>query len=909
MILLDSSKGNTARPGSAFRLLTGRREPLERICNILRSRTSQAVFLMAGPGIGKSTLTEAIAERLAQEMIIVQIHGSSSLAGVPFGVLAPFTAELSAEDSVSPVAVLRSVWRYFENLKAGKDTPLLLMMDDAHHLDEATASIVADMISAGWATVLAAGRPRPGLPQPLAQLWYDGLAERVDLRPMNREQIEEVLAHALDGTVPSGTVDTIWSASGGNPRILDALLHDAAERGELAKRNGIWMLLGPLPADGPRLTGVVVKDMLRRSPEEQEVLKLVALAGPVSRKVIEDIFGAAVVRTLLDQQMLVESSGVPADLRIWNSLFGEALRTSISVSRSLQLLEKVRTQLGTAPEGPEGRLRAVEWALECGLKISDPELLEAAVTALAYSRNRSSRTMAAKVSDPALVPQALAIQARALFNEGDFVGAAKLLDRCWLQLGNSALAAPVLMLRAMAHQALGTPLATVTADSREALERAGAKTAAPGAVPPDSIETAGAHARPWQDRLLHLLELGEAGDHQALEAEVRELRSSSAGDATDHALRAVGLALQSHSLASAGRAVQGLDSALLAASELPSLQGGVFFFNEFVLGRLAADYLAMGEWESAERELANYVAGEPWAADHFGGSLEVLRGYSLLRQGRMERAYQTLLPAVEILRLNDPLQMFRFGSGLAFYVAARLGDSAQAARLELDYKDSPSGSTSYGLLATAYAAAASEYVAHDGKGLASLHTLATTPEVITRAGTLLELLALCWDLGDHSVIPLVHSLAVSVEGRWAAAMLTLAGQWESADADSLMETAATLDGAGFVNLAREAYARASTVLESAGERRRARQAVALREKCDHELGERFREGQFIAAAPSVRLTRREQDIVELAVQGLTDREIAQRLMVSVRTVEGHLYRTYVKLGVRSRDELASALPR
>ena len=42
---------------------------------------------------------------------------------------------------------------------------------------------------------------------------------------------------------------------------------------------------------------------------------------------------------------------------------------------------------------------------------------------------------------------------------------------------------------------------------------------------------------------------------------------------------------------------------------------------------------------------------------------------------------------------------------------------------------------------------------------------------------------------------------------------------------------------------------------------------------------------------------------------LWDRKIAQRLMVSVRTVEGHLYRTYVKLGVRSRDELDSALPK
>jgi DNA-binding CsgD family transcriptional regulator len=219
------------------------------------------------------------------------------------------------------------------------------------------------------------------------------------------------------------------------------------------------------------------------------------------------------------------------------------------------------------------------------------------------------------------------------------------------------------------------------------------------------------------------------------------------------------------------------------------------------------------------------------------------------------------------------------------------------------------GGPAHDLLAGAYGAAASEYLARDGKGLAALHTLATTTEASSRAGTLLELLSLLWDLGDASVIPMVQNAARAVEGRWAAAMLKLATDWEAADGDALMGTAATLEESGFVNLAREAYARASTVLEQAGERRRSRQAVAQREKCDHELGERFREGRFIAAAPAVHLTRREQDIVELAVQGLTDREIAQRLMVSVRTVEGHLYRTYVKLGVRSRDELDSALPK
>ncbi|TQJ35842.1 regulatory LuxR family protein [Arthrobacter sp. SLBN-122] len=863
---------------------------MDRICTMVRNGTHRAVFIMAGPGIGKSAVTDAVTERLAGNMLILRIHASSALAGVPFGVLTPYTGELTAEESVSPVAVLRSMWSYFEKLKAGHGGSVLLAVDDAHHLDDASAGVLTEVISAGWATVVAAARPRPGLPQPLDQLWYDGLAERVDLRPLNREQIEEVLAHVLDGTVPAATVDSIWNASSGNPRILDALLHDSAEAGVLAKRNGIWMLLGQLPSDGARLAGVVAKDHLRRRTEEQEALKLIALAGPVGRKVIEDISGAAVVRSLLDQQIIVEAPGIPAELSIWNGLFAGAIRNTVSVSRSLQLLEKVKAHRDPIQLQGEGRLRAVEWALECGVRVSDDEMLAAAKEALLRFRNHSARSIASRIQDPAMVPLAQAIQARALYNEGAYREAAALLDECWLPLAEDPQGPAVLLLRVWAHQAIGHPLGMTAED----VEKCAA--------------LSGHSDMSWQEELLHLLHLGAEVNFQALNDAVDAMRKHHPAEAGEP-LRALAEGLLAHALVSGGRPVQGLEAALLAASELPPLEGSLFFFPEFVLGRLVSDYLAMGEWESAEREINHYAAGHAPAAATFNGSLQLLRGYSLLRQGRMERAYQVLLPAVEALRLNDPLQLYRFGTALGFYAAARLGDTEQAQRLEQDHKDADAGWPAHDLLAEAYMAAAAEYLIRDGKGLAALQTLMTTTEASARTGNFLEILTMCWDLGDPSVIPMVQSTARGVEGRWAEALLTLATAWEHADGDTLMTTAASLEEAGFVNLAREAYARASTVLEQAGERRRSRQAVAQREKCDHELGERFREGRFIAAAPTVRLTRREQDIVELAVQGLTDREIAQRLMVSVRTVEGHLYRTYVKLGVRSRDELEAALPK
>ncbi|TDV11492.1 response regulator transcription factor [Paraburkholderia caballeronis] len=53
-----------------------------------------------------------------------------------------------------------------------------------------------------------------------------------------------------------------------------------------------------------------------------------------------------------------------------------------------------------------------------------------------------------------------------------------------------------------------------------------------------------------------------------------------------------------------------------------------------------------------------------------------------------------------------------------------------------------------------------------------------------------------------------------------------------------------------------------------------------------------------------RLTRREREVVELVVEGLLDKEIAQRLGISYTTVRTHLDRSFQKLGVSNRSRLA-----
>jgi DNA-binding CsgD family transcriptional regulator len=56
-------------------------------------------------------------------------------------------------------------------------------------------------------------------------------------------------------------------------------------------------------------------------------------------------------------------------------------------------------------------------------------------------------------------------------------------------------------------------------------------------------------------------------------------------------------------------------------------------------------------------------------------------------------------------------------------------------------------------------------------------------------------------------------------------------------------------------------------------------------------------------AQRYRLTPREREVAELVLTGMRARDIAERLFVSTKTVEAHLYSVYRKCGVRSRVEL------
>jgi DNA-binding CsgD family transcriptional regulator/tetratricopeptide (TPR) repeat protein len=151
-------------------------------------------------------------------------------------------------------------------------------------------------------------------------------------------------------------------------------------------------------------------------------------------------------------------------------------------------------------------------------------------------------------------------------------------------------------------------------------------------------------------------------------------------------------------------------------------------------------------------------------------------------------------------------------------------------------------------------------------------------------------------------------LAERIDGDLVPALAEHARALASGAAAPLEAAANRLVELGAALVAQEAAFGAAAAWRAGGFRRRAA-------ACD-ELGRRLaadcesaRSPAARAEIPSVALTVREREVAALAADGLSSREIADKLSLSPRTVENHLQRIYDKLGVSNRHQLATVIER
>jgi DNA-binding CsgD family transcriptional regulator len=160
--------------------------------------------------------------------------------------------------------------------------------------------------------------------------------------------------------------------------------------------------------------------------------------------------------------------------------------------------------------------------------------------------------------------------------------------------------------------------------------------------------------------------------------------------------------------------------------------------------------------------------------------------------------------------------------------------------------------------------------------------------------------------GDKRTLTRLNELKTMVEGPRAAAAAAMADALTTGDGASLEAASVELEAMGDLFAAADAAAHAA-VAHRAHDRRGAALTAAgrarrLAQDCGGAVSPVLR-----AAAQPIQLTPREREIISLVARGFSNREIAKTLTMSIRTVEGHLYRASQRLGINSRDDLAALI--
>jgi len=840
--------------------LTGRDEELRRVAAAIRP--GAAGMVVAGPaGVGKTRLVrEALAGAGARRATVVWAHGSTAARPLPLGAFAGLL-DVSAGDAAE------SIGRALDQL--ARQRPLVLVVDDGHLLDEHSAIVLHRVVSRGLVPTLVTLRTGEPSPDTVTALWKDEHLPRLDLAPLDVAETSGLVARVLGGPVDSASAHRLWALTRGSPLFLRHLLAGEVAAGRFTPASGVWCWTSE-PEISPELTGLLEHEMGRLAPPVRDVVDLVALAEPVAVPTLAGLTSPVDLEEAEDRG-LVRTDGQVA--RLAHPLYGEVRRAAMGTLRARRLRGRVARTLDPAADPIP---RAV-LTLDSDLAPEPALFLRAAEAATRmYDLPLAERlaSAAAATGDPlARLVHAASLSWLSRGEEAETI------------LADLAGSAPDAGTRALAHLHRAGNLLWTMARPDDA-GRALAAAEATGAVP---LHVAG----------MSLALAAARGDLSPVLARGPQLLR---GDLPDDLARILVASAVSAAAAVAGeRGV--LDEAAvvggLTADRVPTAIPGFGLADLQVLGHRLVGTPGRADDQAGRMQAAS--ADLPGPARLMG---LVVAGHAALAGGRVRDALLLLRDAWAGLAESGHEFRFRCRTLLATALA-QAGEAALAAPLVAGVAaERHPAYRLYApddLLGQAWAAAAegstTESVRHavDAAGLArdtgapAYEVLAwqTAVQLGDATGALPRLTALA-GLGPRAEVARAHARA-----------------WADDDGEALLAAADAWTRLGDLLAAGDAAAQAADVHRRHGRQGSALSAAALAERLAGRSGART-PALAIAVRP-LPLTVREREIVTLAARGLSNRAIAERLTVSVRTVEGHLYRAGHKLGVSERTALAEVL--
>ena len=870
--------------------LVGREAVLDHVAKVLGQPERAGVVLVGPAGVGKTRLAlecRDIGERTGFATAVVM--ASHAHEGVPFGALARILPPID-QAAERGVAMLQQAREALEEM-AG-DRPLLLVVDDAHHLDGSSALLLHQLVQAQAAFVLMTVRSGETVSDPVVGLWKDGLAERIEVGPLDRAASDDLVAAALGGAVEGATLQAIWNASEGNPLFLREVVLSALESRALERHDELWRFVGSIEPS-TRLVDLVERRISSLADHELSALELVAFGEPLGVELVGRLVGGSEPLESLEQKGLVvtERDGFRIQARLAHPLHGEALRVRTPPERA----RAARRSLARAVEATGARrrgdvLRIAVWRLEADDDDRPERFAEAAQQAAFANDFVMARRLAERAFASAPSFRAALVLADVLYEVGEVERTEAVLADVGDLADDDEQRGLYAILRASnLYWRLGR-----VEHAHTVLDEAMA-----------SIEDVG-----WRHELEATHALFETCARRPLDALARVepiLASGVTGrELVQAALAAVlGLPLvgRGHDAVALARRARGTDIG----------QGEQLRLYERSLMLEIGESLALSQL--GDRDAAAAVARRLSAqsledAETAGWTFSALAlGVALLEQGRPAEAGRWWKESAALFRAVQHHGPLRWALSGQLLCQALLGDLDGAAETmaELD-EVGPHPAAMHELevlrgrawvLAASGDAGGARSLLDEGIDLAAGAGL-DWEELVMRH----EQVRMGADASDAQ--PRIEALGARVQGALGPLRAAHVAGLVARDPDALAEAAEGFERCGALLHAAEAAGAAAAEFRAVGRTRQAAACERAAARCAEECAGVRTPGVGDGAAP-VALSRREREVALLAVDGASSREIAERLFLSQRTVENHLSRIYDKLGISGREELDDAM--
>lgn len=869
--------------------LVGRRGELELLHRATEKRESGGVVVAGAPGVGKTRLArEAIAAAGDEGFSTAWAVGTHSAQSIPFGALAHLLpAEIPVRRARSNL--LRAIAQAM--LATAPPGRLVLGVDDAHLLDDSSAALLHHLALTRQAFAISTVRSTAPMPDAVASLTKDRLTVRLALSDLSRPEVEELVKHVLGSQVDGPTRHRLWELTRGNPLFLRELVQAGLDAGQLAQAGGVWRWTGPI--SGPRLVEVVEARVGRLSLEERSVLEVVALGEPLETVLLEALAPAGVQEAMERRGLLQESvDGSRSVVRLAHPLYAEVLRTTTPPARA----REVNRALAVAVEAAGSRrrediLRLAVWQLQAGIAERPSTLVAAADRAMSLLDHSLAERLAAAAREAGAGFHAGLTLAGAMMRQGRFETAQNVLAQLEVEATTAVERVDATVMRA---DILGLHLAR----REEALRVLDAAL--------DGLDRDPARDVVAADKAYLLAAWGRA--EEALGIALAVLGRKGVPDrATPYAYGAAGQVLLY-----GGRPREALG---LMERHLPALLRVIDQtpFGPASMGPTFHRYLAaVFSGYSSDATLISETAYEEAVErgiDWWTGTWAAAAGSSWLMQGRPRTALRWLREAVSLLREMNVFGHLSVALAELAHGLALLGD-AEGSQQVLREADEASLASLPGL--RGYAAPARIWTC------AAAGELSRAREVAIEEAKALESLSLrvFEAISLHSVARLgeparvvlrLRQLADACEGPLIELLADQAAALTDGDAVALDRISHQFEELGTTLHAAEAAAAAGGAYRREGMLARATAATA-RARVLAAVCEGARTPALADLDTRDLLTRREKEVTGLAARQLSNREIARRLGLSVRTVDNHLHRAYGKLEISGREELAEIFP-